>query len=75
MIHLEELLNISPLLNNDWTMKFYYYPTDVIPGAITERKAPIVNNVTPSVNYFSSVFTNAFGEGLAAKKLFKEDWR
>ncbi|MFP3591794.1 RHS repeat-associated core domain-containing protein [Chryseobacterium sp. SIMBA_038] len=59
----------SPV-DNDWTIKFYYYPNEVIPVAITERKAPIVNNVTPSINYFSSLFTNALGDEISVKKLF-----
>ncbi len=60
----------SPV-DDDWTIKFYYYPNEPVPVAITERKAPIVNGNTPSLNYFSSVFTNLWGQELATKKLFK----
>lgn len=60
----------SPV-DTDWTIKFYYYPNDFVPVAITERKAPIVNDVAPTVNYFSSLFTNAWGQEMATKKLFK----
>lgn len=60
----------SPV-DNDWTIKFYYYPNEAVPVAITERKAPVVNNVAPTINYFSSLFTNLWGQELASKKLFK----
>ncbi len=60
----------SPV-DNDWTIKFYYYPNEIVPVAITERKAPVVNDVTPALNYFSSLFTTVWGEELAVKKLFK----
>lgn len=57
----------------DWTIKFYYYPNDVVPVAVTERKAYVINDIAPTVNYFSSLFTSSWGQELAAKKLFKKD--
>ncbi|WPO81910.1 RHS repeat-associated core domain-containing protein [Chryseobacterium sp. JJR-5R] len=60
----------SPV-DTDWTIKFYYYPNELVPVAVTERKAPVINGNAPSVNYFSSLFTNRWGQELAAKKLFK----
>ncbi|MDR2206161.1 MAG: hypothetical protein LBE36_08415 [Flavobacteriaceae bacterium] len=61
--------------DNDWTIKMYYYSKVLetygiinMLRAVTERKAPTVNGVTPSLNYFSSVYTNLWGEERAAKK-------
>ncbi|WP_294211273.1 RHS repeat-associated core domain-containing protein [uncultured Chryseobacterium sp.] len=62
----------SPV-DTEWTVKMYYYPSENIPVAITERKAPEVNGNIPEVNYFSSLFTDAWGEGLMMKKLFKKE--
>lgn len=62
----------SPL-DGDWTVKMYYYPSDVMPVAVTERKAPSVNGNVPADNYFSSLFSDAWGAGLMMKKLFKKD--
>ncbi|MFC4686025.1 RHS repeat-associated core domain-containing protein [Epilithonimonas pallida] len=57
--------------DNDWTIKLHYYTegTQNANVAITERKAPTINGVTPTINYFSSLFTDYWGEELATKKL------
>lgn len=57
----------------DWTIRLSYFPNENTPVAITERKAPIVNGVTPSNNYFSSVFTDGMGGEMGAKKLFDKN--
>jgi len=62
----------SPL-DGDWTVKMYYYPLDVMPVAVTERKAPSVNGNIPTDNYFSSLFSDGWGAGLMMKKLFKKE--
>ena len=62
----------SPM-DGDWTVKMYYYPLDVMPVAVTERKAPSVNGNTPTDNYFSSLFSDGWGAGLMMKKLFKKE--
>ena len=55
-----------------WTIKLYYSKTGDYNSktAVTEKKAPVVNGVVPSLNYFSSVQTNGWGEELAVKKLY-----
>jgi RHS repeat-associated protein len=67
------LIQYRSPLDGDWTIKMYYYPSDVMPVAVTERKAPVVNGNAPAVNYFSSLFSDGWGEGLMIKKLFKQE--
>ncbi|KQR91417.1 hypothetical protein ASG01_13665 [Chryseobacterium sp. Leaf180] len=54
--------------DTDWTLKFYYYPSQTIPVAITERRNP----VSGQENYFGSIFTDAWGEAIMSKSLFKK---
>ncbi|KMQ61893.1 hypothetical protein ACM40_06105 [Chryseobacterium sp. BLS98] len=56
----------------DFTIRLYYYFSETIPVAITERK-PFKNDRDPRPNYFVSLFTDAWGEGIMSKKLFKEE--
>ena len=62
--------------DTDWTIKMHYYPSNTIPVAITERKlvdsGSDTNDPLPN-NYFTSLFTDAWGEGLMSKKLFKKE--
>ncbi|MCU7612967.1 hypothetical protein N0B16_00800 [Chryseobacterium sp. GMJ5] len=58
--------------DTDWTIKMYYYPSQTVPVAITERKATQYDN-TVLPNYFSSLFSDAWGQGLMSKKLFKQE--
>lgn len=58
--------------DTSWTIKLHYSKNGVFNSnvAITEKKAPIVNGVTPTLNYFSSVHVSVWGEELATKKLY-----
>jgi RHS repeat-associated protein len=58
--------------DTDFTIRLFYYPSNIIPVAITERK-PFKNDKDPRPNYFTSLFTDAWGEALMSKKLFKQD--
>ena len=55
-----------------WTIKLNYYKAGDFNSrvAVTEKKAPIVNGVPPTLNYFSSVYVNNWGEELSTKKLY-----
>ncbi|MCI3937942.1 hypothetical protein MQX03_12080 [Chryseobacterium aahli] len=59
--------------DTDWTIKMHYYPFQTIPVAITERKSFQYDPSNGYPNYFISLFTDAWGEGLMSKKLFKQD--
>jgi RHS repeat-associated protein len=62
--------------DSDWTIKMYYYPSQTIPVAITERKEAGFSTgygEPQGINYFSSLFTDAWGEGMMSKKLFKKE--
>ncbi|WP_084566675.1 RHS repeat-associated core domain-containing protein [Chryseobacterium piscicola] len=56
--------------DDNWTVKLHYYPFNVVPVAITERKAV---NSDSNVNYFTSLFTDTWGEGMMIKKLIKKE--
>nr|WP_314499221.1 RHS repeat-associated core domain-containing protein [uncultured Chryseobacterium sp.] len=56
--------------DTDFTIRLHYYPFNVIPVAITERK-PFKNDRDSRPNYFISLFTDAWAEGIMTKKLFK----
>ncbi|HBV14810.1 RHS repeat-associated core domain-containing protein [Chryseobacterium carnipullorum] len=58
--------------DTDWTIKMYYYPSQTIPVAITERKEA-GSSEFQGINYFTSLFTDAWGEGIMSKKLFKKE--
>ncbi|MFY1047332.1 RHS repeat-associated core domain-containing protein [Chryseobacterium sp. GP-SGM7] len=58
--------------DTDYTFKLHYYPSNTIPVAITERKTPYYSD-TAELNYFTSLFTDAWGQGLMIKKLFKRE--
>ncbi len=58
--------------DTDFTIRLYYYPSEPVPVAITERK-PFKNDKDPRPNYFVSLFTDAWGEGIMQKKLFKKE--
>jgi len=58
--------------DTNWTIKMYYYPSQTIPVAITEKKEASASNFQ-GINYFTSLFTDAWGEGLMSKKLFKKE--
>jgi len=60
--------------DTDWSIKLWYYRDNEynynMQYAVTEKKAPVVNGVTPALNYFSSVYVSGWGEEIATKKLF-----
>ena len=58
--------------DTNWTILLYYYKEGNSNAryATTEKKAPIVNGVAPTLKYYSSIYVNLFGEELATKKLF-----
>ena len=61
----------SPLDSN-WTIKLHYGDgsNGLLPNvAVTERKAPTVNGVLPSINYFSSLAVDTWGREFMTKKL------
>ncbi|MGC4128717.1 MAG: toxin TcdB middle/N-terminal domain-containing protein [Bergeyella sp.] len=64
--------------DTDWTIELQYYKTSDNEAnrkvAVTKRKAPDVNGVTPSLSYYySSMFTDYWGEKTATKKLIGQD--
>ncbi|MCX8534273.1 RHS repeat domain-containing protein, partial [Chryseobacterium luquanense] len=58
--------------DTDFTVMLHYFPFNNIPVAITERK-PFKNDRDPRPNYFTSLFTDAWGQGMMIKKLFKKE--
>jgi len=62
--------------DTDWTIKMYYYPSQTIPVAITERKEAGFSSGysdPQGINYFTSLFTDTWGQGIMSKKLFKKE--
>lgn len=66
------LIQYKSPLDTDWTIKLHYGAgsNGILPNvAVTERKAPSVNGVVSSLNYFSSLFVDTWGRELSTKKL------
>ncbi|WP_439480642.1 RHS repeat-associated core domain-containing protein [Chryseobacterium aquaticum] len=57
--------------DTDFTIRLYYYPSEAVPVAITERK-PEKTDRDARPNYFVSLFTDAWGEGIMQKKMFNK---
>ncbi|KQK24349.1 hypothetical protein AR438_17115 [Chryseobacterium aquaticum] len=60
---------------SDWTIRMSYNPSNIIPVALTERKfLGYDHNINPNgYNYYTSLFTDAWGEGIMSKKMFKKE--
>jgi YD repeat-containing protein len=56
--------------DTNWTIKMYYYPSQTIPVAITERKEASSSEFQ-GINYFTSLFTDTWGEGIMSKNCLK----